>query len=114
MRKVTKPAKVCKKCGSVLKHEEDEAFCDYCKEKIPEDVHLDTTSFFKGDHDLNRTTRNEFCSWNCVFQFLNEFPYNKKRVEFVTLPSINSMAIDFEKDFSLFVEAIKKVLGDKE
>jgi len=41
MRKIVKNAINCEHCGSVLKHEEDEAFCDVCKEKISEDVNLD-------------------------------------------------------------------------
>ena len=85
MRKVTKSAIVCGKCGSVLTNEEYDNFCDYCKNKV-EEVRTEITVFWK-DSD-NHTTRREFCSLKCARTWLLKFPYNKEKVDFITLPYI--------------------------
>lgn len=111
MRKVTKPAKVCDKCGSQLTPEKYDEFCDYCKEKITKEIHLQITTFFKG-HD--NTRNDEFCSWKCVFAWLKNLPYNKERIQFIALPYINSMVKrDFGKDYDAFIDAMKETVKEK-
>ena len=110
MRKVTKPAKVCDKCGSQLIPEETEEFCDYCKEKISKEFHLEITTHFTGDNWKD----DYFCSWKCVFAWLKNFPYNKERVEFITLPYINSLLNrNFKKQYKTFMDAIKEIAKQK-
>jgi len=105
MRKVVKPQKICEHCGSVLKHEEEAFFCDYCKDKFTRDMDLTVSTFWKNGGQL--ATRNEFCSWTCAISWLNEFPYNKKEVQFVSLPYITGIIGDFEKDFNEFFKALR-------
>jgi len=110
MRKVTKPAKVCDKCGSRLTPEEYDEFCDHCKEKISKEVHLEVTTHFNGDewrHDY-------FCSWKCVFAWLKNLPYDKERIQFMNLPYINSMLKrNFGKDYNAFIDAMKETVKEK-
>lgn len=85
MRKVTKPAIVCDKCGSILSNEEYDSFCDYCKTKIPEERY-EVGVFWKNHEDA---THLEFCSLKCARAWLLKFPLNKERVEFIVLPYIH-------------------------
>ena len=89
MRKATTPAKVCDKCGSVLKHEEYDSFCDYCTMKIPKDIYYRIDIFWKSGHECNDHA--EFCSLKCVRKFLLNFPYNKEDIDFISLPYIHDL-----------------------
>jgi len=102
---VVKPKKVCKHCGSILKHEEYDLFCDYCQEKISREESLEITTFWK-ERDVSATS-NEFCSWICAISWLKEFPYNMKEVQFISLPYITEAHEDFEKDFNEFFKALR-------
>ena len=86
MRREIKPAIICEHCGTQLKPPKEARFCDYCKEKFPDDVDIDVTVFWKNPE--SRATRQEFCSMTCAKKWLLEFPYNKERVSFITLPYI--------------------------
>lgn len=111
MRKVTKPAKVCNKCGSQLTTEEYDEFCDYCKDKISKEIHLEISTCFEGDNNWRHDC---FCSWKCVFTWLKNFPYEKERIQFMNLPHINSMMKrDFGKDYNAFLDAIKEMVKSK-
>ena len=90
MRKTVKPAIVCDKCGSSLKEELTESFCDYCQKKITDGEGVDITVFWKGESGDN-AKHQEFCSLKDARQWLLEFPYNKDRVEFIALPYIHDM-----------------------
>lgn len=88
MLKVIKSAIVCDKCGSQLKSEIYEYFCDNCKMKTSGDI-FNVEIFWKGD---NKDAENlEFCSLKCVREWLLNFPYNKEEVHFVTLPYISNV-----------------------
>jgi len=79
MRKIIKPGKTCERCGTQLTNDVYEDFCDICKEKIPnqdEQYPLRASVFHEGFGD---TTDYEFCSWNCFFDFLTNFPLNNQR-----------------------------------
>lgn len=92
VRKPVKSAIVCEKCGTTLKCEETEAFCDYCKQKIPEGVDgVQLTVFWKEESGAN-AAHQEFCSYKDARQWLLEFPYNKERVSFIALPYIHDLA----------------------
>jgi len=104
MRKPIKPAVICEHCGTTLTPREEACFCDNCKNKIPEDISLHISVFWKGDDDLNYTTRQEFCSMKCVRDWLLNFPYNKEKVEFITLPYVQN----FEQLKELLVDVVKK------
>jgi len=86
MRKVTKPKVVCEHCGSILKHEQYDAFCDYCQQKIKQDNsenQIEIIVFWKSDSNARSQ---EFCSMKCARRWLLNFPWNKKRVNFINLP----------------------------
>lgn len=83
MRKVTKPAIVCDKCGSELKSEEYKHFCDNCKMVITGDT-VNIEIFWKNDKDCAETF--EFCSLVHAREWLLKFPYNKEEVRFIVLP----------------------------
>lgn len=88
MRKVTKPAVVCDKCGSELKSEEYDHFCDNCKMKANKDT-FNVEIFWKND---DKDAENfEFCCLKCVREWLLSFPYDKEEVQFVTLPYISDI-----------------------
>ena len=98
MRKEIKPAKVCDKCGSRLKAAVEVAFCDYCKEKILGDRKFEVTVFWKNGGSVD-TQRQEFCSMKHTRQWLIEFPYNREKVEFISLPYIeNYKELDEKKE----------------
>jgi len=111
MRKMVKPPIVCEHCGTTLKHGAEERFCDYCKGKIPEEYHLRVNTFWE---DLGSSAQdNEFCSWRCVTAWLREFPYNKKRVSFLTLPYIGGSGVEFETELVLFFRSFDTTARDK-
>ena len=110
MRKVTVSAKVCPECGSVLIPEQDEAFCDYCKEKIPNGKDYRLTVFWEGSE--TSADDFEFCSWVCVFKWLKETTLNKKTIHFMNLPYIsNSNNNSFEDEYNDFFKAASLVIG---
>lgn len=88
MRKVTKSAVVCDKCGSELKSEEYDHFCDNCKMKTTKDT-FNVEIFWKGDG--KEAEHFEFCCLKCVKEWLLNFPYNKEEIQFVTLPYIHNI-----------------------
>ena len=90
MRKTTKSAIVCDKCGSTLEPEHTESFCDYCKQKIPDGEVVELTVFWK-DRNGGDAQGQEFCSLHHARQWLLEFPYNKERVDFIALPYIHNI-----------------------
>ena len=90
MRKVTKGAEHCDKCGSQLVGETQEWFCDKCKQKIKDKLKYKLTVFWKNDFNGNHTTSLDFCSLNCTRQWLLNFPYNIERIEFISLPFIHN------------------------
>jgi len=91
MRKPIKPAVICEHCGTTLIHQKEAHFCDNCKVKIPENVNnLRISIFWKEDYSCDHTDRQEFCSMKCVRDWLLNFPYNKERVEFITLPYVHN------------------------
>jgi len=104
MRKMVKPPKVCEHCGTILKAGIEEAFCDYCKNKIPKEVHYEVGVFWKSDSDAKS---NEFCSWDCFVEWLHDFPFNKKRVEFISLPYIGSYDTEFPETLDNFLKAFR-------
>lgn len=110
MRKIVKPPKICEQCGATLIHAIDVAFCDLCKEKIPEGIRIDSTVFWTS-HSSN-ATRNEFCSWNCFFKWIKKFPYNKKMVSFINIPSLGDCDKEFEDELKTFLEAIYDITGE--
>ena len=106
MRKIIKPGKTCERCGTQLTNDVYEDFCDICKEKIPnqdEQYPLRASVFHEGFGD---TTDYEFCSWNCFFDFLTNFPLNKQTVNFVSLPYISGSASNFKEELDAFLEAM--------
>ena len=86
--KVTKSAVVCDKCGSELKSEAYDHFCDNCKMKTSKDT-FNLAIFWKGDNKDAESL--EFCSLKCVREWLLNFPYNREEVKFVTLPYISNL-----------------------
>lgn len=86
MRKKVKSDKICPTCGTVLKHGDEDVFCDVSKERLTAKYPLEITVFWK-DTSTN-ASRVECCSWKCVKEFLYNFPWNKKRVQFINLPYI--------------------------
>jgi hypothetical protein len=88
MRNITRDAIHCKECGSTLKSEEYDHFCDNCKMKICTDDWPKVSIFWK-DCENNNNEDLEFCS------------YNKKMVDFITLPYIHE------------IDDLKIFLGDK-
>jgi len=86
MRKQIKAPVLCEKCGSTLKHGEDATFCDFCKKQYASKSENYTITVFWKDRESDCTTRQEFCSVNCAREWLINFPYNKKRIEFIVLP----------------------------
>ena len=106
MRRVIKPARVCECCGSVLVPAVEARFCDLCQRRIDEDVHIEVIIFWKGD-ELDTLDR-EFCSWDCFFEFLHNFPYNKSMVRFITLPSIGGTERNFGEELASFLKSLKK------
>lgn len=89
MQKVTESVVVCKECGSELKSEVHETFCDNCKVKIKEDP-FNIDIFWK-DHTEDRSDSLNFCTLKCMKEWLLKFPYNKNEVEFITLPYIHNI-----------------------
>ena len=88
MRKVTKPAVVCDKCGSELISEKYSHFCDNCKMMTNGD-NFNVQIFWKGD---NKDAEDfEFCSLKCVREWLLKFPYNREEIQFITLPYISNL-----------------------
>ena len=104
MRKVINPGKVCEHCGSRLTSPVEAVFCDYCKEKVPEGVHINVTVFFD-DYDSN-APRPEFCSWNCFFNWMRDPPFNKKKINFISLPHLGGSDKDFEKEYEAFLQSL--------
>ena len=91
MRKIVKPPKVCSHCGTQLIAPTEVAFCDWCKEKYKDEKsNIEITVFWKVDNDHHRAQRQEFCSAICARNWLLNFPWNKKRVEFFSLPLFQS------------------------
>lgn len=88
MRKVTKSAIVCDKCGSTLKSEEYDSFCDNCTNKICSKDSFRVGIFWKDGSDADDV---EFCTLKCMREWLLKFPYNKDLVEFITLPYIHDI-----------------------
>lgn len=88
MRKVTKSAVVCDKCGSELKSEEYDHFCDHCKMKTGKDP-FSVEIFWKGDCKEVETL--DFCCFEHVREWLLNFPYNKEEVQFIVLPYITNL-----------------------
>jgi len=91
MRKEVKPAKLCDKCGSRLKPAVEAYFCDYCQQKFTPNRSkslVEVHTFWKNESGTN-ADQQEFCSMKCARQWLIEFPYNRERVEFITLPYIH-------------------------
>ncbi len=86
MRKIVKSAIVCDKCGSTLKNEEYEKFCDYCKMKV-EGEGFNITIFHK---DISSKDE-QFCTVKCLKDFLLNFPYNKEEIKFITLPYFDKL-----------------------
>lgn len=105
MRKITKPPKICEHCGAVLIPAVEVSFCDRCMEKIPENVYLRVIVFWK-DSGAGSAEDHEFCSWRCVFNWLRNFPYNKDRVSFITLPYIGGSGMIFKNELIHFLEAL--------
>lgn len=104
MRKVTKPAKICGECGSTLISEAYDNFCDYCKEKISEEQYdLQITVFWEEGSDAQHY---EFCSWTCVFDWLQNMSLNKKRISFITLPYISGSKSSFPEEHDAFFRAV--------
>lgn len=72
MRKITKPAQKCSKCGHTIKYEEYEEFCDECGKKaewnrktgFPIAIRFLTHQPDLGGDDFN------FCSIKCMFKWL--------------------------------------------
>jgi hypothetical protein len=89
MRKPTKSAIICDKCGSTLKPEQTESFCDYCKQKIPDGEEVGITVFWKDQSGADAQSQ-EFCSLHHARLWLLEFPYNKEQVDFIVLPYIRN------------------------
>lgn len=85
MRKITKAAVVCDKCGSELKSEEYNHFCDNCKMMANKDT-FNVEICWKCDSKDPETF--EFCTLKCVREWLLNFPYNKEEVQFVVFPYI--------------------------
>lgn len=88
MLKVTYPAVICKECGSILKSEVYESFCDNCETKILGDP-FDIDIFWKSGEDKTKTIN--LCSLECLKDFLIRFPYNIDEVEFITIPYIHNI-----------------------
>lgn len=88
MRKVTKAAVVCDKCGSELKSEECNHFCDNCKMMANKET-FDVEIYWK--YENKDVEHFEFCSLICMREWLLKFPYNKEEVKFVTLPYISNI-----------------------
>ncbi len=94
MRKITQPAKICEDCGSVLKSEQYDFFCDNCKTKIPSDKYVSGESYTTSILWKNGSCTNgdqDFCSLKCVREWLLNFPYNKNEVVSITLPYIRNI-----------------------
>jgi len=106
MRRVIKPARVCECCGSVLVPAVEARFCDLCQRRIDKNVRIEVIIFWKGD-ELDTLDR-EFCSWDCFFEFLRNFPYNKSKVRFITLPTIGGTERNFDKELASFLKSLKK------
>ena len=93
MRKETKPKVVCEHCGSTLKNEEYDEFCDYCMTKIIDlEKRRQIELFFKGErtdysHPVNH---HEFCSLKCARSFLLNPKLNLKDLLFIRLPELVS------------------------
>ena len=87
MRKVTTPAVICDKCGSMLKSEEYDVFCEHCKMKVIGDA-FEISIFWK---DGECTDQLDFCSLRHAMEWLSKFPLNKKEVDFITLPYIRDI-----------------------
>ena len=71
MRKITKPKQKCNKCGSVLKAEEYEDFCDECEKKMdwnPKTGFLPRIEFVLHPEDKVKSV--DFCSVKCMFKWL--------------------------------------------
>lgn len=87
MRKVTKAAVVCDKCGSELESEKYDHFCDSCKKMTKDtfNVQIYWKDESKDDEDF------EFCCLGCVREWLLKFPYDKEQVQFITLPYISNV-----------------------
>ncbi len=88
MLKVTEPAIICKDCGSILKSEVHESFCDNCKTKILGE--LFNIDIFWKSHKVESETIN-LCSLKCIKDFLINFPHNIDEVEFITMPYIHNI-----------------------
>ena len=102
MRKIIKPGKICEHCGAHLTQDVYVTFCDYCKEKIPENVDIEATVFWQSGTEANH---NEFCSFQCYFDWLRNIPLNKKMISFISQPYIGGSDKDFEKEYSNFLQS---------
>ena len=106
MRKTTKPAVICKQCGSTLKGEGYDLFCDNCQQKIQSNEgYLEVSTFWKSSRYDIPATHNEFCSGKSVREWLQQYPksHNLEMVEFITLPYIHNFKelkelLDFKEE----------------
>ena len=105
MRKVTTPAKVCNECGHILIHEKYDEFCDRCKEKVTRKYPLKITVFFEDSSSDTYTPR--FCSWGCLFDWLQNMTLNKKMINFLNIDHLGGSAFTFEEEYNKFFEAIR-------
>ena len=110
MRKVTTPATVCKDCGSILKHEECEYFCDLCKLKIVREYPLRISVFWE-DYEPGGSDTIEFCSWKCLFKWLDAFPLNKKLVHFINIDDLGGSEFNFIEEYNAFMDALRGLQG---
>lgn len=113
MRKKIEGDTICDKCGTILQCGKEEIFCDHCKKKLTQEYPLRITVFWKGTNDERPDNLEvesvELCSWSCVIDFLRNFPWNKKRVESVTLPYIADCSMgDFTAELKAMLEAFRK------
>ena len=106
MRKITTPAKICKECGHILIREKYEVFCDQCKGKVTREYPLRITVFWV-DYKPGEAQDVQLCSWKCLFEWLQEFPLNKKRVSFVNIDHLGGSDRSFEEEYEEFFKAIR-------
>lgn len=104
MRKVTTPAKVCNECGHILIHEKYDEFCDCCMEKVTREYPLRITVFWK-NHSSD-TADQKFCSWKCLFEWLQNTTLNKKMISFMNIDHLGGSAFTFKEEYDEFFEAI--------
>lgn len=108
MRKKIKPDKICPKCGTRLKFGEEAVFCDVCKERVGTDYPLKITIFWEDCEESAKDV--EVCSWKCVKEFLQDFPFDKKKVNFINLPYISNYSTgNFESELEGFLKVFMGV-----